>query len=398
MPKVPVRFTEATVSRLQSPATGEAVYWDALLPGFGLRVSQSGRKTWIANVKGSKRRLGHYPDMSVADARASARLVLADGLPPEPVEEPDDPEPRAAMLFADLAEQFLEHGLSRRGKPLRPASAAAYRIVLRRYAAPLHKRPVDTIRRRDIAELLRVIARDSGGPTASLARSVLSRFFGYLCEVDLVEHHPADRTPVFAIEPRSRVFSDVELAALWHETEGAGDFNLLVRICLWTGCRRSEAGGMRWSELQDGVWTIPGSRTKNHRALTLPLPGQAREALAAHPRVVGRDHLFGSTSQAGFKSWVQKDRLAVRLGFARRWSLHDCRRLVETKMSALGISREVITRALNHGVPTLQRTYDHHDYGREIGGALQLWADELARITAQPLLSVTGIKSRSAKY
>ena len=74
---------------------------------------------------------------------------------------------------------------------------------------------------------------------------------------------------------------------------------------------------MRWSELQEGVWTVPGTRTKNHRALLLPLPRQMVDALAGWRRIVGRDHLFGATSQAGFKSWVQKDRLAARPGPGR---------------------------------------------------------------------------------
>jgi integrase len=141
---------------------------------------------------------------------------------------------------------------------------------------------------------------------------------------------------------------------------------------------------MKWSELRDGVWTIPGSRTKNHRPLLLTLPQVALDALAAHPRVLGRDLVFGTNSQAGFRSWSRhKERLDQQLGFTQPWRLHDCRRSTETRMTALGIPREIITRALNHGVPGLQRVYDHHDYTREIGEALQRWADELERIVAQ---------------
>ena len=245
--------------------------------------------------------------MGVAEARDAARRLIEGG----GHSRGDDV---TSATFAVLAEQFLDHGVSRRGKPLRPATMAAYRIVLRSYAKPLHGRPVESIRRRDIAELLRVIARDNGKATASLARSVLSRFFGYLVEVDVVEANPAHGTPVLSIEPRSRVFSDVELAALWAATEDPSDFSMIVRSLLWTGCRRSEAAGMRWSELHGDnvtmIWTIPGSRTKNHRELVLPLPRQMVAALAGWRRIVGRDHLFGATSQVGFKSWVQKDRLA----------------------------------------------------------------------------------------
>jgi integrase len=197
-------------------------------------------------------------------------------------------------------------------------------------------------------------------------------------------------TPIYALEPRARVLTDGELTAIWQATDDAGDFSTIIRLCLWTGCRRSEAGGMRWSEIENGVWTIPGSRTKNHRTLVLPLPRQAAAAIAARPRIVGKNPIFGMTSAVGYTRWDDaKARLDDRLGFGQPWRLHDLRRSVETRMTAIGISRELITRALNHGVPQLQQTYDRHDYSREVGMALQLWADALAQIVEQRQAVVT---------
>ena len=45
MPKA--RLTAASVERLRPPAKGRIEYWDNLLPGFGLRVSETGAKTWV---------------------------------------------------------------------------------------------------------------------------------------------------------------------------------------------------------------------------------------------------------------------------------------------------------------------------------------------------------------
>ena len=60
-------------------------YWDLQLPGFGVRVSQSGRKTFIVRYKGasgSKRRLnlGVYPVMSLAEARDEALVAKLDAV------------------------------------------------------------------------------------------------------------------------------------------------------------------------------------------------------------------------------------------------------------------------------------------------------------------------------
>src|SRR5215472_2669471 len=46
MPKL--KLTQACVDGLQPPKSGRVEYWDSLLPGFGLRVAASGKKTWQA--------------------------------------------------------------------------------------------------------------------------------------------------------------------------------------------------------------------------------------------------------------------------------------------------------------------------------------------------------------
>src|SRR5271156_6264823 len=56
----------------------EGLHLDARLPSFGIRVGKK-RRTWIV-IKGKNRTkisLGHYPAMSLADARKRATVELA---------------------------------------------------------------------------------------------------------------------------------------------------------------------------------------------------------------------------------------------------------------------------------------------------------------------------------
>jgi hypothetical protein len=68
-------LTDVMVSRLRTPGT----YFDETTPAFGIRVGKN-RKTWIV-IRGTERmrtRIGHYPALSLADARKEARKLLIE--------------------------------------------------------------------------------------------------------------------------------------------------------------------------------------------------------------------------------------------------------------------------------------------------------------------------------
>jgi hypothetical protein len=76
MPKI--KLTQPAVDKLKAPASGRVEFWDSQLPGFGLRISDRGRKTWIAmyrvNGKLVRETIGTAAIIpNVGDARARAR-------------------------------------------------------------------------------------------------------------------------------------------------------------------------------------------------------------------------------------------------------------------------------------------------------------------------------------
>ena len=372
------KLTELTVTQIKPPDHGNVVLWDQLLPAFGLRLSHTGKRVWIVALRRpgkksvSKIRIGASPSMTLAEARAKGRQLMGTGAPAAPI------------TFAALVDEFLEHGRTKKGRELRQNTLGQYRRAFERGAAPLSKRPLTEITRRDVAGLLAAVAKKSGGPTAALLRSMLARLFGYAIGSGHIEHNPASFTPGYEVPKRSRVLSDAELRALWQATQDAtadepNDYSMVLRLSLWTGTRRGEAGGLRWSELPDGgVWKLSPERTKNGRELVLPLAEQTRDALAAWPRLADRDHLFGATSANGFSNWSRsKAKLDQRLRFNRDFDVHDLRRTTETRLAALGVQKHVANLVLNHGVPAVTTAYDHHDYMAEKREALQKWADKL---------------------
>jgi Arm DNA-binding domain len=76
-----IKLTQPAVERLKAPASGRVEYWDSQLPGFGLRISESGRKTWVAMYRvGGKlirETIGTAAVIdNVADARERARQSM----------------------------------------------------------------------------------------------------------------------------------------------------------------------------------------------------------------------------------------------------------------------------------------------------------------------------------
>jgi integrase len=419
------------------PTTGKAVdafLWDTGMKGFGLKVTPAGAKVYLVQYRIGGRgtptkrvTIGQHGAMgengkswTPETARRKATAILgavADGKDPaaekrakrQPVAEPD--------TFAKLAERFLEHGRTKRGgRELRASTREEYRRALIDYAADLGKRSVRSIRRGDIADLIETVAAERGTTSAMRTRAALSRFFGWLIARDKVDANPVTGTEGYAVERRKRVMTDDELHVIWQATaERIDDFNMIVRLCLWTGTRRSEPGGMADSELghvetggfSGEVWTVPGTRTKNHRPLALPLPRQARAALATWDRIEGKDKLFGRVrtekKDTGFQGWsdakadlderIARLRAEQRIGRELRegedtsdedalqpWILHDLRRTVETRMAPLGIRKEIVNRVLNHAQGPITETYDLYDYLPEKAAALQAWADKLEQV------------------
>ena len=43
-----IRLTQLAVDKIAAPQSGRTIFWDRHLPGFGLRVTAKGAKSWVA--------------------------------------------------------------------------------------------------------------------------------------------------------------------------------------------------------------------------------------------------------------------------------------------------------------------------------------------------------------
>jgi integrase len=379
-----MRLTKDVVAALVRP-TDKADYteWDDDLPGFGVRMRGNSKK-WDCQyrINGKQRResLGDVRKISLDDARKIARQRFAQ------VELGVDPAAEHELARAQALTLGLVIGryLEAKRDVLRPNT---YKAAERYFAAhwkPLHGRPLDAIKRADVAARLQELVKVHGRTSAARARDNLSALYGWAMKEGLCEVNPvmATNDPTHGLPTRDRVLDDGEIRAIWHACD-EDDFGAIVKLLLLTGCRREEIGALKWSEvnLNTGVMTIPGTRTKNRRTLELPLPGSAIEMLGSVPR--NGEFVFGRREGISYSGWsAGKLRLDSRIVMTTgnplaAWVLHDLRRTMRTGLGKLGVAPHIAELAINHVKGGVEAIYDRHRYQREIGAALARWANHV---------------------
>lgn len=86
-------LTDAFLAKLTSPPDRRLEIFDVQVPGFGVRIGTSGKRTFFAlyrtHGKQVRQTLGTYPAMTLKDARSAAARCIAlagAGLDPERLE------------------------------------------------------------------------------------------------------------------------------------------------------------------------------------------------------------------------------------------------------------------------------------------------------------------------
>ena len=240
----------------------------------------------------AKRRLGFDP---AADRRGGQALAF---------------QTMGAVLPA-----YLEH----KRAMVRPRSFVELQRHLMKHYAPLHRHPLSSITMPMVAAVGAAIAKDSGSTTAKNAWRSLHAFMAWALRQGLIERNPAVGVQHPADRKRERLLTASEIRALWQATAMPGDFNTIVRLLLLTGCRASEIGSLRWSEVFSDRIVIAAERVKNGRAHTVPLTAQMRAILDQRPRTSTSDFVFGRDTGRGFTGWssskIELDkRLALKPG------------------------------------------------------------------------------------
>jgi integrase len=403
------RLTQLAVEKLAPPPIGRVVYWDRHLPGFGVRVTANGAKSWIAmyrvNGKAIMETIGplaRYPKVEDARQRARDSMAVA-GAGENPVASRKAREQQTAVsTFRSVAERYVERYAKKQTKP------ATWKELQRQLAVDVFpkwgERRISSITRQDVADLLDVIEHRGSPVQANRTLARLKTLFAWAMREEVIDRDPtAHVDKVVKERARDRVLTDAELGLFWSACDDLGwPFGPMGKLLLLTAQRRDEVAGMEWSELDlaNRLWLIPKERAKNDRANEVHLNDLAVEVIEALPRLGGAKGRYVFTTTGGTHvSGYSKGKAAIdrRMGEGvEPWVFHDLRRTAATGMARLNVPPHVVDRLLNHvsgEIRGVAAVYNRFQYLDERRAALEAWGRYIEALLGRQAQNVVSIAS-----
>jgi integrase len=356
-------LTKAAIERIRAPDPSgkQVLYWDPKFRGFGVLASgTTTAKSYIAQRRmpdGRTRRVtvGAVAEFEkVEDARRRAGTLLAglrEGKEPKAERRRVEARDRSLRAWVDLY-------LASR-KSLSPRSVEEYRRSVARHLESWLDRPLRDVTPDMVEEKHKAINKAAGPAAANSAMRALRAVWNHaLDRDDTLPANPVRRLKGdgwFPTPPRTRSVRADQLAAFYRAVDElpnrtAGDY---LKLLLFTGMRRREAAGLRWSEVDFAtrVIRLPAARTKAGRKLDLPMSTFARDLLVAR-RALGNDDgwVFGADSRSGH---LEEPKFALTLVAQATGivvSVHDLRRTYVTIAESSDISSMALRALVNHAL------------------------------------------------
>lgn len=420
------------------PGRADFLAFDEDLPGFGVRVTKAGTKTFLYQYRrGSQVKrhvLGRFGEITPAQARRLAEITRGEvqaGRDPVAVREATIAAEEAAMrgrreqrktdalTLAKLIDEWeRKHLVHRRDGYRREAVSCLRRCLPALLTVPAHSIDAKMLRQaldklasegRPITDADTALGPKKRGKgssplpakpipmTARRVRSYGSALFGWAVTQEMIPENPFARIRLPGKEtPRDRHLSDAELGEVWRAAGQLGwPWGPYFCVLLLTLQRKREVAAMQWAELAPdfATWELPGARTKNGKAHLVHLAEPLRAILRAVPRLEGSALVFtttGRTPISGFSHAVasllakiveERAELAAEAGAEpdpiAPWWLHDFRRTGVTTLARLGVRWEVADKVLNHvhgAIRGVAAVYQRHEFYDEREAAMNTWA------------------------
>jgi integrase len=398
MPRI--KLTKTSIDSLAA-GPADVVYWDASLPGFGVKVTPKHRKVFIvlyrtggAGTKLRKYTIGPYGRLTLHQARIAAQKVFAAKLEGrDPAAEKRESKRRIVTEgFAELLETFIAQKLSRNksGKEIA-------RLLRREFGKVWEGRSVHDLKKRDVVDAVCAIEQRGAPAAANKALKSINSYFRWAVGRALIERSPAEGIPLPAkVASRDRVLDDNELAAvILAVRQMRSPYSGIVELLALTGQRREEVAQMTWDEVDfDGhLWTIPKQRTKNSKTHLVHLSSRALLLLRSLEK---RGPYVFQVGERPFAAFSLAKRELDEVSGVTSWRVHDLRRTCVSGMARLKVAPHVADKVINHQAGTISgvaAVYQRHEFLTERKEALDRWGEHVENVVNAASRSARTLKA-----
>jgi integrase len=380
-----------TKSNIEALPIGKAdiVYWDVGRPGFGVKVTPKGRKVFVVLYRtggaGSRLRkytIGPYGRVTLHQAQVAAQKVFTAKLEGrDPAGEKREAKRRiVADRVDDLLETYIAQYVSQRR-----AGGEISRLLRREIGNAWGSRSIHEITKRDVVEVITAIEQRGAPIAANKTLKTLKTFLRWCVGRAGLDQSPADGVPLPAKEiSRDRILADDELArVIIAARKIGGPYGGIVELLTLTAQRREEVARVTSDEfdIEQRIWTLPKSRTKNGKPHIVHLSNEAIILLNRTNK--NGSFVFSLDGAKPFQEFSRAKRELDELSGVKDWRLHDLRRTCVSGMARLGISPHVADKILNHQSGTISgvaAVYQRHDFLAERKDALEQWGAHVRKI------------------
>lgn len=359
-----MKLSKRTVDGLE-PGEADYIVFDENLPGFGVRVLPSGRKTFLVQYRAGGRtrrvKIGMFGAITVDDARTEARKITGSVARKENPAEQIAQERRAPTM-ANVCERFMTDYVAVKCKA---STAAEYRrsvdlFIKKEFGS--HK--IQDITRADVSGLhhrMRNIPYQ-----ANRTLGVLSKLFN-LCEVWGLRpdgSNPCRHVQRYREQKKERFLSAEELSRLGtvldaSERDGSEPRPVInaLRLLVLTGCRLREIQTLKWEYVKPPYIELPDSKTG---ARKIHLDDAAIVVLESVERIAGNPYVITGIVEEQHLTDLQRPWRRIRkLAGLDNVRIHDLRHTYASNALAAGLPIEMVGKLLGHTQIQTTMRYAH---------------------------------------
>lgn len=342
-----INFTKTIIDNLRPNSKRYKIY-DETVPKLALIVTEKGTKSFTVIKRTAsepiKVTIGHYPDVTIQQARTQAISILkeiAEGKNPNEKKR----KFRQEMTLKELFDMFME----RYSKRVKKSWKYDEREIPKHLGCWFNRK-ISTITKPQVQKLHEKISMENGMYQANRTLERLKSMYNRAIDWGWDGTNPCNGIKKNKEVKRDRFLRPDELprffTALQNET------NEVARNYIWmlllTGARKTNVLAMRWDEIdfELQMWRIPD--TKNGEPVNIPLTRLAMQLLKSIKHE--SEWVFpSSTSSAGHlqdpkKAWNR----ILKQAEIENLRIHDIRRTLGSYQAITGASLHVIGKSLGH--------------------------------------------------